>query len=176
MRVLRLFVAACLVCSRNPGSVSGATARVLNVCDVLRDIRAVNGKTLIVVGRSISTNEGSWLGAECSDRLSTVSFTWPNVVATSSGVNDSAPPPQLPKGFKWPEAAISKSAAGVAGGVVRRAGQKWLAVYGRLETHVPLQVAMCGGGPCGIGFGHGAEAPAQIVFAGDGVFEIRQGK
>jgi hypothetical protein len=172
MILVTLFLAAQLAHRFAPTPAERSPVRVLNVCQLLQVLPEVQGQVVVVVGWSSDTSEGSWLGAECANRLVTDGFTWPNEVATSFGEAEFAPAPALPRGFRWPEPAISRSLLGLSRGPSSRASGKWLAIYGRLETHVPLQVGMCGGGPCGLGFGHGSAAPALIIFPEGGVREV----
>ena len=42
---------------------------ILTVCDALRDPVRYGGKVVIIVGRSVGTDEGSWLSEDCGFKL-----------------------------------------------------------------------------------------------------------
>jgi len=42
---------------------------VITVCDVMRNMSAYNGRTVIVVGRYASSMEGAWLDAKCPNKI-----------------------------------------------------------------------------------------------------------
>jgi len=103
MILVTLFLAAQLAHRFAPTPAERSPVRVLNVCQLLQVLPEVQGQVVVVVGWSSDTSEGSWLGAECANRLVTDGFTWPNEVATSFGEAEFAPAPALPRGFRWPE-------------------------------------------------------------------------
>src|SRR5215470_5045881 len=54
---------------------------LVTVCEILKDPQHFNGKTLAVLGRFNSTDEGWWLAEDaCGFKLSSGSFDWPNLV------------------------------------------------------------------------------------------------
>ena len=57
--------------------VAGTEVPVLSVCEILADRLAYNGKTVVVVGRTVSTTEGSWLDQECGQKLVIDGSEWP---------------------------------------------------------------------------------------------------
>jgi hypothetical protein len=86
-----------------------------------------------------------------------------------SGPTRSAP------NFKWNEKVLAAKLKDVQSTTKLRVlkeynyGDRWVAIYGRFETRLPLQVAPDGvGNPKGYGFGHLAAAPAQLIWAEKG--------
>src|SRR5579864_5647056 len=57
--------------------------------------------TIIVVGRSSATGEGSWLDEDCGLKLVIEGRDWPTSISTVYARSEFAPPPQMPKSFKW---------------------------------------------------------------------------
>ena len=55
---------------------------VVTVCDVLSDLARYNGKSIILVGVSVGTDEGSWMIAKCTRQLVTDGFTWPDSISS----------------------------------------------------------------------------------------------
>jgi hypothetical protein len=149
------------------------------VCEVLSDLPRYNGKVVIVVGRSGGTDEGSWLSQECEHPIVTNGFTWPNSISTSF-VRRGVDPPVLPQDFKWNEKVLAAKLKEVQSTTKLRVlkeynySDSWVAMYGRFETRLPLQVALDGRGNLrGYGFGHLAYAPAQLIWAEKGYRRLK---
>src|ERR1044071_5099813 len=86
-----IFVLTCII---PPGAMRGHTQAVplVTVCDVLKDLPAYKGRTVIVVGRSKSTMEGSWLDQDCPTKLITDGYEWSTSISLSYiGTESTAP-------------------------------------------------------------------------------------
>jgi hypothetical protein len=83
---------------------------VLTVCEALRDIDGRHGQSVIIVGRAVSTSEGCWLSEDCGLKVHRTILGqdrfFEDAVSTDFIVEADAPPPLLPAGFKWDEAAL----------------------------------------------------------------------
>jgi hypothetical protein len=173
MKTQYAFVVLCLS-AFTLGELYRTSVPVLTVCDALENLQTYNGKTVIIVGRSSTTGEGSWLDQECDRKLVTQSFTWPSSISTAYIKRTTAPPPKLPEGFSWDVEALKQKLESVKKKTRLRPDDVWLALYGRLETHDKLQVALCGGGRlCGVGFGHLSASPAQLVYPDDAEYRFK---
>jgi hypothetical protein len=120
-----------------------------------------DGKTVIVVGRSAFTDEGSWLSEECEQQIVAGGREFRPLISTSYSVSRVAPPPQKPKGFAWDERVLQQKLEQLKRTTSLRVYKElnytdqWRAVFGRLETQPP-------------GFGHLGAAPAQLISPADG--------
>ncbi len=76
------------------------------MCDVLSDLARYNGKSIVLVGASVGTDEGSWMIATCEKKLVTDGFTWPDSISSRYVSGDTGPPPALPAGFEWDTALV----------------------------------------------------------------------
>ena len=144
-----------------------APIRILTVCEALRNLDIYNFKLVIIVGRRVETDEGTWLDQRCSETLTTEGFTWPNLISVSVGAQ-TEPPPGPPKGFEWDKRLLLRKAKTVKQTTpIRREPpyeEKLAAVYGRLESPRKLRGVFCGDGrACGNGLGHLNAAPAELV-------------
>src|ERR1019366_6710591 len=74
---------------------------VLTVCEALSDLERYTGKSVIVVGRTTSTDEGSWLDESCGLKVVRGDREFEAVISTTYIVSESAAPPTLPNGFRW---------------------------------------------------------------------------
>jgi hypothetical protein len=85
----------------------------------------------------------------------------------------------LPKGFRWDPKLLVKKLKDVQRTTRLRTykklnySDKWVAIFGRFETRVPLQVVSVGGTSRGIGFGHLDAAPARLIFNQKGFHELK---
>ena len=158
-----------------PGFVLGQPSDipVVTVCEVMKELPAYNGKTIVVVGRFGSTDEGAWLSEDCTQQLVIKGHEWSNSISLSDTVGSTQPPPSLPKAFRWNKNMLFKKLTQVKSTTVLRVypefhySDKWLALYGRLETHVPLETLD--------GFGHLNGSPAQLISPQDGVYRFSGG-
>jgi hypothetical protein len=158
------------------------TIPVLTVCEALSGLAQYNGKIIIVVGREAYSDEGSWLGQECGGVVVTEGFKWADVIWTSYIRNQVDPAPELTAGFQWEENALRKKLATVRKttrlrryrGKLSLYNDRWMVIFGRLETRMPLPVVTYpNGSRRGIGFGHLGDAPAQLVFCKDCTRELK---
>jgi Carboxypeptidase regulatory-like domain len=160
------------------GQRAASDIPVLTVCEVLRDSARYDGKTVVVVGRSVRTMEGSWLDEECAPQLVIDGRSWRPSVSTAYGVSEFAAPPQEPRGFKWDTGAIQAKLEAVQKTTSLRvyddkSADKWLAVFGRMEAALPRKITL-GNGRTGMidGFGHMAGSPVQLVSPRDGFLQL----
>lgn len=151
--------------------------KALRVCEVLKDLKAYHGKTVAVVGRYSASDEGRWLGEEtCARKLATGDFVWPNLLWLECC---RTPAPMPPSPFVLDGAVLRRKLALIKRGTKLRVykgpgatdwSDTWAVVYGRLETHERLEVAITPSGKMGYGFGHLSAAPAQLIYeAGLGI-------
>jgi hypothetical protein len=110
---------------------------VVTVCDVLSDLARYNGKTIILVGLQWGTDEGAWIDAKCERKLVTNGFTWPDSISDVYFAGTTAPPPELPSGFKWKWKLVAAKLRELKQTTKRQHGEQWAALYGRLEANVP---------------------------------------
>jgi hypothetical protein len=153
---------------------------MVSVCEVLNDLARYNGKPIVIVGRFAYTDEGTWLSEDCERKIVTHGYTWANIISTTYVRSQVEPPPGLPKGFKWEERLLKLKLEQVRRTTTLRVlkqyhySDKWVAMFGRFETRLPLQVAVGGGGRLmGYGFGHLNAAPAQLISGHDGFHELK---
>lgn len=141
------------------GLSSGATDEpvpVLTVCEALKDTARYDGKTVVVVGRLDSTSEGGWLNAECGFTVRNGGRDFRPSISVTYVVGQVAPPPPLPLGFKWDRGLLREKISEVKRSTkLQYKGERWEAVFGRLETRLPANMA---------GFGHLNGAPAQLIW------------
>ena len=157
---------------------------VYTVCEVMKDLPALNDKAIVVVGRLSATGEGTWLDQTCPDKLVTNGYTWSTSISLSYVAEHTVPPPRFPKGFHWNKVLVSTKLAALSKTTSLRVypkyhySDKWMAVFGRLETKFPLDPAqypccLSGGGHLA-GFGHLNGSPAQLVWPPNGFHKLRQ--
>jgi hypothetical protein len=147
---------------------------VLTVCQALRDPARYGGQTVIIVGRSVGTSEGSWLDEDCGLDLTIEGRKYRTTISTSYSVSEFAPPPMKPKGFNWNMPLLKEALAEVKKTTRLESGAKWYAVYGRLETGATQSVVLSDGRTANtIGYGHLNAAPAQIVANTDCWLKLR---
>jgi len=166
-----------LSCVLLAGSVTAAPDEVpvLTVCEALNDLQRFEGKSVIIVGRFSSTDEGSWLGEDCGLKVVNGGREFQPSISISYAVSDFSPPPKKSSGFKWDERLLQQKLEQVKRTTSLRVykeinySDQWLAIFGRLETELPRKLNM-GNGRYGYttGFGHLSAAPAQLVSPDDG--------
>jgi len=147
---------------------------ILTVCDALRDPARYGGQVVIVVGRSVGTSEGSWLSEDCGLTLKVEGRTYSATISTAYAVSDFAPPPQIPKSFKWDRPALQQALERVKATTHLESKEHWSAVYGRLETAPTHDIKLGNGGIATIvGYGHLNAAPAQLISPEGGFFRLK---
>lgn len=152
---------------------------VVTVCEALHDLGRYNGKSIVLVGRFGSTDEGSWLSEDCERKIVTNGYTWADIISTTYPRSKVEPPPGLPNGFKWNTGLLTKKLRDAQKTTKLRVlkdnnySDKWVAIFGRFETRLPLQVVIGGSGKLmGYGFGHLNIAPAQLISDETGFYEL----
>jgi len=154
---------------RAPGDIP-----IITVCDALRDSSRYDGTVIIVLGRSSATNEGSWLDEDCGLKLVIGGRDWPTSISTAYVRSEFAPPPQMPKSFKWNKVLLQQKLDQVKKTTRLQYKNHWLAVYGRLETQRPREAGLDDGRLLiRLGYGHLSGSPAQLIAAEHGYFKLR---
>jgi hypothetical protein len=178
-RSIALAVVACLPAAHALRAASDEVP-VLTVCEVLSDLDRYEGKSIIVVGRFGWTDEGSWLSEDCKLKVvrGGLEFTYPQI-STAYVVSEFASPPELPKGFTWDKRLLKQKVAQLKRTTrlhrhsPSKYNDKWVAMFGRLETSLPREVRLANGlSATTSGFGHQSASPAQLIPAADGAFTI----
>lgn len=147
---------------------------ILTVCQALRGAAQYSGKTVIIVGRAFGNGEDSWVDETCGLAVSFADRTFPAAISTSYDSSETAPPPALPKGFKWDKHAIEKALAEVEATTHLADKAYWCAFYGRMEVNPVRQIDLGNGRTAqAIGYGKGGAAPAQLVGPSDGILRLK---
>lgn len=153
---------------------------VLTVCEALRDLDRLHGQNVIIVGRAASTPEGGWLMEDCDLKIHKTILGQdhafePAISTAYSTIDTDLPPPLLPDGFKWDDAALQTKLREVMRTTklrpvprkYRAYRDRWYALFGRFESET--QCSTDGKNTrCMNGFGHEGIAPAQLVHAQQG--------
>jgi hypothetical protein len=147
---------------------------ILTVCEVLQNLNLYNGKSLIVIGKAVATDEGSWICAECESSIITDGYTWGNFISTRYILRRSAPPPSLPQNYRWDDEALLTKLKTLKGySAPLDANERIAAMFGRLETRVPPQVVQYPNGSVkGLGFGHQSSSIAQLISCGVNCYHL----
>ena len=157
-------------------STSADEVPILSVCEVLQNRIAFNGKTVVVVGRSSGTFEGTWLAEDCPTRLNTDGYEWDGLISTTYDASKTAPPPSI-RDFKWSQSALKTKLASVKMTTKLRGrgyNDKWVAIVGRFETKERFKVwNRPSGQPIADGFGHLNASPAQLIAPPNGYRQLR---
>jgi hypothetical protein len=154
---------------------------VLTVCEVLSDLDRYEGKSIIIVGRSSWTDEGSWLTEDCGLRVVRGGREFSNPsISTAYAIKEFAPPPEMPKGSAWDKRLLQQKVAQLKRTTKLhkyrpgKYNEHWAAVFGRLEAHLPREWNLENGGHAySNGFGHEAGSPAQLIASADGFVRIK---
>ena len=149
---------------------------VLTVCEALSDLGRYEGMTVIVIGRVVSSDEGAWLDQDCGREIVNGGRTFRPSISLAWAFLEFGPPPQLPSGFKWNRRALQEKLDQVRRTThlerphARHYPDRWFAVFGRFETHLPRKV-----GDLGVtnGFGHLSGSPAQLISPRDGFLRLK---
>jgi hypothetical protein len=143
---------------------------VLTVCEVMSDLTRLDRKVVIVIGRFSHSDEGSWLDEECGDKVLAAGREFEPSISTTYVVSDFAPPPQMPRHFKWDKRVLQEKLKEVKRTTRLRVSKQyhytdtWMAMFGRLETRLPRRIEF-GNDRYALtaGFGHLSGSPAQLV-------------
>ncbi len=162
----------------------------ITVCELLANPAAYNGKDVALLGRSDpSVGDNARLSEDdCGSLLNTQGRIWPNSVFTGGGSSGPNPPLGVlvldPDGLarklelvrqttslKMQETRVFREGKAET----RSIKQHWAVIFGRIETREQLRP------PSGVfpnhdfgnGFGSGGVFPAQITYAADNEFYIR---
>jgi hypothetical protein len=149
---------------------------VLTVCEALQNLSAYNNKSIIVIGQIVATDEGGWITEDCERNIVTDGYTWGNAISTLYMVGSMAPPPPLPKNYRWDDELLLRKAMNTRNYKNSRDLGGWAAMFGRLETRIPPRVIKYPNGTIGgLGFGHLGTAIAQLISRGfDCVYGLEQ--
>ncbi|HEV8146011.1 MAG TPA: carboxypeptidase-like regulatory domain-containing protein [Bryobacteraceae bacterium] len=110
--------------------------QVLSVCEALMQHDPLYQHKMVLIG----VLDHDRLRLDCTARLRTGPFAWPNEIAVTSGA-------AIPKEYKWDDRRIREKAATIT----RRPGDQLVAVFGRLASPAGIeQVACRAGTTCGI--------------------------
>jgi len=124
---------------------------VLTVCEALIDLPRFDGKSVIIVGRMASTDEGSWISETCGKKIVWDKNEFDPTISTSYVRDRVASPPDKPVGFAWDESVLRQKLEQVKMTTkLRDSNDRWVAIFGRLETKQP-------------GYGHLGGAPGQLI-------------
>jgi hypothetical protein len=147
---------------------------VLTVCQALRDPGRYASQAVIIVGRSVGTDEGTWLDENCGLKLLIQGRNFTATISTAWVASEFAPPPRLPDGFKWDQGLLQRVLDEVRKTTRLDRGSQWAAIYGRLET-APTRTFTLGDGRVAstVGYGHLNGAPAQLVSPADGFRHLK---
>jgi hypothetical protein len=144
---------------------------VLTVCEGLDNFSQYNGEAVVVVGRLVGTDEGSWLNENCEQKIITGGYAWASSISLTHVQSAAMPPPVMPRRFKWDamvlQAKLKQVQQATKLGVLKQYhySDRWFAVFGRFETRLSVQMSSDGGGtPRDYGYGHLNTAPAQLVW------------
>ncbi|HVW09975.1 MAG TPA: hypothetical protein VHC90_15405 [Bryobacteraceae bacterium] len=115
---------------------------VLTVCEALSDMQKYEGKSVIIVGRSVSTDEGWWLDEECGLRVVNGGHVFGPSISVGYVGSQFSPPPATPARFRWDMRLLEQKLAQVRRStkLPNREHDRWLAVFGRLEMHLPREL------------------------------------
>ena len=137
--------------------------------------------------------EGAWLDQNCSTKLTTDGYEWSTSISLSYISTEVKAAPVLSKGFHWDKSLLAPRLAEVQKTTVLQVlpqyhyADKWVAVYGRLETRFPVDGMLpplrlpnglevpripVAGHPAG--FGHLNGSLAQIVWPQKGIYRFPQ--
>ncbi len=144
---------------------------VLTVCEALTYPDRYDGKSVVIVGRSSGTSEGSWLVEDCGLKVMRAEREFPPIVSTAYAESEFEPPPDLPNNFKWNRRLLQAKLDEVKKTTqLRSPTDIWAAVFGRLETKLPHDTFF---GEITGGFGHLSGAPAQLVWRMKGFLTLK---
>jgi hypothetical protein len=146
---------------------------ILTVCEALRDPGRYAGQTVILVGRSVGTEEGGWLDENCGLNVVIEGRTYPALISTAYVASDFGPPPMKPSRFKWDRHALQRALAQVKATTRLEYKAQFYAAYGRLEASPTREITRNGRVGTTVGYGHLGGAPAQLIAPADGWLRLR---
>src|SRR5579871_6612851 len=98
---MRFLGAFCVIAAIALAQTPDRDVPVVTVCDVLSDLTRYNGKTIVLIGALVGSDEGGWIVADCPQKLVTDGFTWPDSIAEANFLAEDARPPALPRQLNW---------------------------------------------------------------------------
>jgi hypothetical protein len=150
-------------------AVSSSKPPLLTVCQALNRLKHYNGKSVVLVGKLVTTMEGAWLVEDCQHKLRTADYMWDSIVSLTYVPAEEKPPPAIGNSFRWDEGSCQTKLQQIQRTTKLGEHEKWVAAFGRFETRVPLRVI----GRRGWGFGHLNAAPAQLIASDDAFHELK---
>jgi len=151
----------------------------LTVCEVMQNLKTLNGIPVAIIGVWSSGLETSDLIEDgCDTRIATGSHVWPNAIALP-WAGQLAPTPA-------PHLGLDQDATREKLAYLRQHSpltayqnpweqvhrQKFAVIYGRLETRQRFVEVTTPSGIKGNGFAHLSHAPAQLLIKGDPSIEV----
>jgi hypothetical protein len=143
-------------------------AYTMTVCEFIKERPALSANRfpyqVIIMGTLVQTPNGSWLQQTCVDSLKSGNFIWPNAIALKEGNNDVGK--ALIQGkSSWRVFPYRLNKPADKEIDPRDRSERWVAVYGELDTRDSLVAAPCGneGRLCGYGYG-AISAPVQLTY------------
>ena len=172
------FLGIVVVGSLLDGAVYGDSAPasnipILTVCEALRDPSRYAGQTVIVVGRSVGTDEGTWLDESCGLNVVVAGRSYRAVISTAYVASDFDPPPSKPLRFIWDKRALRHALQQVKATTQLEYKAEWYAAYGRLEASPNYKIRRNGRVYTVVGYGHLNGAPAQLIAPANGFLRLR---
>lgn len=144
---------------------------VLTVCDALQRAREYRGREVIVVGVRGWTIDGAYLRQNCLEGSTGARQTVEEVI----GLPFSSHAPRLPPGFRWHRAALNSKfreaqsstklsiAQNEQVGRVLLPPEKWVAVYGILESPKTSRAPTSRGASRETGAGRGPSGSGKVA-------------
>jgi len=146
----------------------------------MQNLKTINGMPVAIIGVwSDGPETSDVIEYDCDTRIATGSYEWPNAIALCWAAGRLAPSPRPNLGLD--QDATRKKLAYLRqhnplkaylhpSGQVHR--QKFVVIYGRLETRQRFVEVTTPSGIMGNGFAHLGHAPAQLLIEGNSSIEV----
>ena len=162
MNIIYNFVLGCFLVANLQTSDHVPT---LSVCEALSQAQHLNGKLITLKGLLLATDEGGWLIAErCTNPFMTDDFTWSNSIYLRDPSNGGG---IHPVSFTFDNRSAKQALKAAENLKRRNPGQPiyWLyeGLFETRKTWERSKLTYPSGKSRYIGFGHGGDAPAQLV-------------